>query len=98
MPTTRSGLQRGSEPSKPSKRKRSNTDARDIDEEEENQKTKGGRGGKKAKVMKKKKHLRFVLMPSYLRYGILTNFTGKQAWTKHEKMQRQRKSLKHTSK
>ena len=66
-PVNRSGLQRGSQPSK---RKRSNADEHarkrlkdeiDSDGEEGEQKTKGGRDGKRAKGMKKKKHLRCEL-------------------------------------
>lgn len=85
MPTTRStipvagnrsGLQRGSQPSK---RKRSGTDeharkrlkdeiSNDIGEEEGDQKMKGGRGGKKAKGVKKRKHLRYLPTSPNLEY------------------------------
>lgn len=105
----RSGLQRGSRISQPSKRKRSNADehtrkrlkdeiSNDVGEEEGDQKVKGGRSGKKAKGTKKRNRLRFVLIPPYLLYSALINFTGKRAWTKHEKTQWQRRPLKHTSK
>ena len=40
----------------------------DIGEEEQEQKMKGGRGGKKAKGVKKRKNLRSVPPPLYLRY------------------------------
>ena len=66
VPVNRSGLQRGSQPSK---RKRSNADEHarkrlkdeiSSDIEEGDQKMKGGRGGKKAKGMKKRKRIRYV--------------------------------------
>ena len=76
-PVNRSGLQRGSQPSK---RKRSNADEQarkrlkdeinteiDNDSEEQKQKTKGGRGGKKVKGIKKKNHLRCVSTLLYFR-------------------------------
>jgi hypothetical protein len=81
IPINRSGLHRGSPPSKKSKRKRSNADEharttskRQKDEinveEEGEQKMKGGRGGKKAK---KGKALRFV--PHHHIFStVLTNF------------------------
>ena len=102
VPINCSGLQQGSQPSK---RKRSNADEHahkrlkeEINSkiEEGEQKMKGGRGGKKVKGNKKKKHLRFE--HHHIFSTILTNFTGKQVWIKHKKMQQRGRQPKHISK
>ena len=101
-PVNRSGLHRGSQ-LEPPKRKRSNADEHsrkrlkdDIDEGGE-LKVKGGRSGKKVRGMKKRSHLRFVAIHNIFG-NLLTNFSGKQAWTKHGKTQLQKRPLKHIRK
>ena len=106
----RSGLQRGSR-LEPPKRKRSNADEHarkrlkdldetksDIREEGGELRVKGGRDGKKVRGKKKTRHLRYVLIQQYVLYTTNYFFTGKQAWTKHGKRQRQRRLLKHIRK